>query len=86
MKQRIYKFLQSMVDGMYLKMSNIIMDFPTRLFYGDKFLKKGGFKIPDIYQVLGICFRKVYGINRMVLIEERHGNIPKQNMTILFLN
>lgn len=64
MKQRIYKFLQSMVDGMYLKMSNVIMDFPTRLFYGNKFLKKGGFKIPDIYNVLGICFRKVYGIDR----------------------
>lgn len=69
MKQRIYKFLQSMVDGMCLKMSNVIMDFPLRLFYGNKFLKKGGFKISDIYQVLGICLRKVYGINRIALIE-----------------
>ena len=58
-----------MVDDMYLKMSNVIMDFPTRLFYGNKFLKKGNFKIPDIYQVLGICFRKVYGIDRTALIE-----------------
>lgn len=69
MKQRIYKFLQSMVDDMYLKMSNVIMDSPLRLFYGNRFLKRGGFKIPDIYHVLGICLRKVYGINRMALIE-----------------
>lgn len=69
MKQRIYKFLQSMVDDMYLKVSDVIIDFPARLFYGNKFLKKGGFKIPDIYHVLGICFHKVYGINRMALIE-----------------
>lgn len=69
MKQRIYKFLQSMVDGMYLKMPNVIMDSPLRLFYGNKFLKRGGFKIPDIYKVLGTCFRKVYGIDRTVLIE-----------------
>ena len=69
MKQRIYKFLQSMVDGMYLKMSNVIMDFPIRLFYGNKFLKKGGFKIPDIYHVLDICLRKVYGNNGTALIE-----------------
>lgn len=69
MKQRIYKFLQSMVDDMYLKMSNVIMDSPLRLFYGNKFLKRGSFKIPDIYHILGICFRKVYGINRIALIE-----------------
>ena len=69
MKQRIYKFLQSMVDGMYLKMPNAIIDSPFRLFYGNKFLKRGVFKIPDIYQVLGICFRKVYGINRTMLID-----------------
>lgn len=69
MKQRIYKFLQSMVDGMYLKMPNVIMNSPFRLFYGNKFLKRGCFKIPDIYHVLGICFRKVYGIDRTLLID-----------------
>ena len=66
MKQRIYTFLQSMVDGMYLKMSNVIIDFPTRLFYGNKFLKKGGFKIPDIYQVLA------YASVRSMALTKRH--------------
>ncbi len=59
-----------MVDDMYLKMSNVIMDSPLRLFYGNRFLKRGGFKIPDIYHVLDICFRKVYGIDRIAPLIE----------------
>lgn len=86
MKQRIYKFLQSMVDGMYLKMSNVIMDSPLRLFYGNKFLKRGGFKLSDIYHVLGICLRKVYGNDGTALIDGATWKYSKTENNKIVLN